>query len=138
MTTEPITSSTLTVSLNRVFRPSALLLSAGNRGGAQRREPDQRDQHQTAQSALQRVRPLVTRHPPDHVHRVLHRLGHPQAAVDRAEDTEKQGDPAAADPARVGQFRAHHRELADRRREDLLLQVRAALEQEVQDRGQHQ
>jgi hypothetical protein len=104
--------------------------------------PPQDDQpEQAAQAAQEEVRVALAGHVPDAVHRVLGRLGHPQAAPEGQGQADGQGHPAAPQAAAVHlapDLVADHRELGHRRVDDAPAQVRAALEHEPDHRDRHQ
>jgi hypothetical protein len=69
---------------------------------------------------------------------VLDRLGHPQPAVERAQDADQDAEQPAAELLRAAQLVADDGELAQRRVDQPLLQLRVAGEHVAQDRGAQQ
>jgi hypothetical protein len=92
------------------------------------------DRPVVARKASPAVRPVVARDPPHGVRRVLEGLGHPEAAVQGAEDAHYQADRAAAEVLRLAQLLADHRELGQRRGEHLVLQSLITHQDEAEDR----
>ena len=107
-------------------------------GGEDRRQPGDGDQRDAAQAQPQRIRPPATRHGPDHVHRVLDRVGDTERAVHGDQQAHREGDAVAAKSVRVAELVADHGELPERRVEDAMLERRVVLQHEPEDRREQQ
>ncbi len=94
-----------------------------------------REQEQSPQPGLDEVRPILERHRPHGVERVLSRLGDAQAAQQRGHEPDRQRRRVAAQLMYLDLL-ADDRELAEDRVLDLVSQPRVALEHEAEDRGQ--
>jgi hypothetical protein len=93
---------------------------------------EHRDEPEGTQQALGKPGPLVPRHCPHTVHRVLDGIGHAAGAVQRQQDPDDQGEPGLAQPARdadPADDRIGHEGFCQARR-----QGRVALGEQVQNR----
>jgi hypothetical protein len=87
---------------------------------------------------LDGVRPVVARHCPHGVVRVLEGLRRSQPSVEASGDPYDEADRASAQALGLGQVPADHRELLQRRCQHLVLQPLVTCQHEAQDRPEHQ
>ncbi|MEJ7741805.1 MAG: hypothetical protein WKF73_04185 [Nocardioidaceae bacterium] len=80
------------------------------------------------------VRAAVARDRPGDVHGVLGGLCYAQCPVDRADDTDGEGDPTSLQAGRRTDLVADDGEPAQRRVDDLLLKLAVTLQDEAKDR----
>ena len=101
--------------------------------------PDDGEQHQALEPEPHGVGPLVAGHGPRDVQRVLEGLAETHRAVDRRQHADHGADLRARQPFGPAELVTDDREGAERRVEDLFLEVRVALEDEAEDgRGEQQ
>ena len=113
--------------------------AASDRGERDRDDlarPKHRQESEAAHEVPGESGPLILRHRPDTVHRVLDSVGDAAGAVQRQQDPDNQGQPGLAQPAANADF-ADDRVILERLRE-LLGQARIVPGQQVQDRVRNQ
>src|SRR5699024_7633020 len=102
------------------------------------RQPRHGQQQQPAEPSQERVRPAVARHRPGNVQQVLHRLAQPERTVQRGDGSDDHRGSAALESLRPLKLATDDRKLVQRRVEDLVAQLRLALQDEPEDRGTDQ
>jgi hypothetical protein len=107
-------------------------------GRTQDGQPADGQHEQAATAGPDGVRPVVARHSPHGVIRILEGLRHSQPAVERSHDPHDEADRSAAQALRPGQVPADNRKLVHGRCEHLVLQPRVTSQHEAEDRREQQ